>query len=193
MIITVAGNGAAGSSGNGGPPTAAELNDPTCAVPTAPGDLMIVDSGNSVVRFVSAGSGGEGEAVSVAPAQLSITAVSQTMIVGSPVPQLTATYAGFVNGDTPARLVTAPSLSTSASSSSSIGSYPIVASGASSPNYHITFVDGTLSVIPVPPMAVVRSISIKKIKLGKHKTTQVIVLTFNEALDHADAAANQLI
>ena len=133
MIITVAGNGAAGSSGNGGPPTAAELNDPTCAVPTAPGDLMIVDSGNSVVRFVSAGSGGEGEAVSVAPAQLSITAVSQTMIVGSPVPQLTATYAGFVNGDTPARLVTAPALSTSASSSSSIGSYPIVASGATHP------------------------------------------------------------
>ena len=64
---------------------------------------------------------------------------------------------------------------------------PSSRSGASSPNYHITFVDGTLSVIPVPPLAVVQSISIKKIKLGKHKTTQVIVLTFNEALDQADA------
>ncbi len=65
------------------------------------------------------------------------------------------------------------------------GSYPITVSGASSPNYTITYVPGTLTVILSP--ATVESVSIQKIKVSKHKSVQGIVLQFSEALNSADA------
>jgi hypothetical protein len=53
-ITTVAGNGVAGFSGDGGPAVDAELDRPFAAVPTADGGFLIVDSGNSRIRKVSA-------------------------------------------------------------------------------------------------------------------------------------------
>jgi len=65
---------------------------------------------------------------------------------------LTASYAGFVNGETPASLTTPVNLSTSATSNSPAGAYPIAASGASSSDYAISYVNGTLTIAPyVPP------------------------------------------
>ena len=43
-IITVAGNGTAGYSGDGGPATAAELNNPTDVAVDSAGDLFIADT-----------------------------------------------------------------------------------------------------------------------------------------------------
>ena len=51
-IITVAGNGTAGYSGDGGPATAAELNQPCGVAVDAAGDLFIADWINNVVREV---------------------------------------------------------------------------------------------------------------------------------------------
>ena len=51
-IITVAGNGTAGYSGDGGPATAAELNDPRGLAVDSAGNLFIADSDNNVVREV---------------------------------------------------------------------------------------------------------------------------------------------
>ena len=51
-IITVAGNGTAGYSGDGGPATAAELNDPDGVAVDSAGDLFIADTGNNVIREV---------------------------------------------------------------------------------------------------------------------------------------------
>ncbi len=56
-ISTVAGNGTAGSSGDGGAASAAELNNPSGLVLDGAGDLYIADSGNNVVRRVDAVSG----------------------------------------------------------------------------------------------------------------------------------------
>ena len=67
---------------------------------------------------------------------------------GTPVPTLTASYSGFVNGDTASSLTTQPTLSTTATASSPVGSYPITVSGAVDPNYNITYVSGTLTVTP---------------------------------------------
>ena len=187
VITKIAGNGTLGFSGNGSPPTAAELSDPTFALPTGPGDFLIVDAGNNVVRSVSAGSGGEGQQVSVSPAPLVITAVSETMAAGGPVPALAASYSGFENGDTAASLSLPPTLSTPATGASPAGSYPITAGGASAAHYSITYVPGTLTIISAPPPAVVEKVLIEKQKTGKHKTTKVIVLEFNEALTAADA------
>ena len=52
VIITVAGTGEAGYSGDGGPATAAMLNGPAGLAIDAAGDLYISDSGNGVVRVV---------------------------------------------------------------------------------------------------------------------------------------------
>jgi hypothetical protein len=55
-----------------------------------------------------------------------------------------------VNGDTAASLSQPVNLSTTATAASPVGSYPIVAAGASSPNYTIAHVDGTLTVTITP-------------------------------------------
>ncbi len=86
--------------------------------------------------------------LSVTPAALTITADDQTMTYGGPLPSLTASYAGFVNGDTAASLTTQPTLWTSATSASPVGGYEITASGAADPNYNISYVDGTMTVNP---------------------------------------------
>ena len=54
-IITVAGNGTAGYSGDNGPATAAELDDPSGVAVDAAGDLFIADTVNNVVREIDAG------------------------------------------------------------------------------------------------------------------------------------------
>jgi hypothetical protein len=86
----------------------------------------------------------------ISPAPLIITAVDQTKPYGAPVPMLMVSYNGFVNGDNPSRLTTAPTVATTATSSSPAGDYPITVSGAADPNYTISYVDGTLTITPVP-------------------------------------------
>jgi PKD repeat protein len=55
VITTVAGNGTAGSSGDGGPATAAQLDFPDGVAVDARGNLYIADSNNNRVREVSGG------------------------------------------------------------------------------------------------------------------------------------------
>jgi hypothetical protein len=84
--------------------------------------------------------------IDVLRAALTIMADNKTKSAGTDKPPLTATYAGFVNGDTVASLDTPAKLSTSATKSSPAGTYPITVSGASDANYTMTFVNGTLTV-----------------------------------------------
>src|SRR6202034_1186892 len=56
-IYTVAGDGTAGGSGNGGPATDAELNDPQGVAVDGAGNLVIADTGNQKIRVVAASSG----------------------------------------------------------------------------------------------------------------------------------------
>ncbi|MGM9686648.1 MAG: MBG domain-containing protein [Bacteroidaceae bacterium] len=84
---------------------------------------------------------------SVNKAPLTITADSKSMQEGAAVPELTVTYSGFVNNDTEASLTTPPSVTTTATSASPVGSYPITVSGAVSSNYEFTYVNGTLTVV----------------------------------------------
>ena len=61
--------------------------------------------------------------------------LSTNKLYGAAVPALTATYSGFVNGNTASSLTTQPALTTTATAASPVGTYPITASGAASPNY----------------------------------------------------------
>jgi hypothetical protein len=94
--------------------------------------------------------------LTVTQAPLTITADDQAKVAGDPVPTLTASYAGFVNGDDPSSLSTPVSLSTY--SGNTAGSYPIVPAGATTANYSITFVNGTLTVSPAAVAALAVSV-----------------------------------
>lgn len=52
-ITTIAGNGVAGFSGDGGPATMASLNAPAAAIPTPDGGYLIADPNNNAVRRVA--------------------------------------------------------------------------------------------------------------------------------------------
>jgi hypothetical protein len=87
-------------------------------------------------------------AVTAAP--LTITAANQSMVYGAALPALTVSYSGLVNGDTPVSLSAPPSVSSTATASSHVGSYPITASGAADANYTISYLSGTLSITSAP-------------------------------------------
>ncbi|MGD1085073.1 MAG: LamG-like jellyroll fold domain-containing protein [Verrucomicrobiota bacterium] len=90
--------------------------------------------------------------ITVNPAMLTIIANSAEMAAGGTLPALTATYQGFVNGDTASSLSTAPTFSLSpyppnTSVNTSVqGPVTINVSGAADLNYSINYVPGTLSV-----------------------------------------------
>ena len=84
--------------------------------------------------------------IDVSKAPLTIKTDNKNRPYGQSNPPLTATYTGFVNGDTAASLDSPVVLSTTANASSPAGSYPITATGAADANYTISFVNGTLTV-----------------------------------------------
>jgi sugar lactone lactonase YvrE len=90
-----------------------------------------------------------GASFSIAKAPLTVTANNLSMTAGGTVPALTFSTTGFVKGDTASSATTGlPVLSTSATTSSKIGTYAIVASQGSmkAANYALSFVSGTLTV-----------------------------------------------
>jgi hypothetical protein len=86
--------------------------------------------------------------LTITPAVLTVIADNKTGVCGAPLPALTASYTGFVNGDTAAVLTGLPGLTTTATSASSAGTYAIIASVGtlSAANYTFTFVNGTLTL-----------------------------------------------
>jgi hypothetical protein len=90
-----------------------------------------------------------GSTLAVSAAKLTVTANSLSMKQGASVPALTYTMKGFVNGDTQATATSgAPVLSTTATSKSVPGSYPITVAAATlaASNYSFTLVNGTMTV-----------------------------------------------
>jgi hypothetical protein len=84
--------------------------------------------------------------IQLSPRPLTITANSTTMVLNGAIPALSASYSGFVNGDTPASLTGTLSCTTTATVTSPVGNYPITCSGQSSSNYTITYVPATLNI-----------------------------------------------
>jgi hypothetical protein len=85
--------------------------------------------------------------IDVLPAPLSIAATDASKRFGAPMPVFSAFASGLVAGDSMANLGGALVFSTPATQQSPVGAYPIVVSGVTSPNYAITFVNGTLTVV----------------------------------------------
>ena len=98
--------------------------------------------------------------VVVGTAALVISASSGTKSYGDAAPTITPTYSGFLNGDTAHSLTTQPTCSTTATATSSVGSYDTTCGGASDPNYSITYTSGSVHVVPAPLSVTASSASV---------------------------------
>ncbi|HVV73865.1 MAG TPA: MBG domain-containing protein, partial [Verrucomicrobiae bacterium] len=118
------------------------------------GTLTITGTGSITVRASQSGNSiyapapNVDRSFSVTQAPLTVTADNKSRAVGSPNPPLTASYAGFVNGEGNSVLSGTPSLSTVADVNSSAGTYPITVSQGTlgAANYSFNFINGTLTV-----------------------------------------------
>jgi hypothetical protein len=88
---------------------------------------------------------------------LTVTAEDKTRTYGAPNPALTYTITGFVNGDTAAAVSGVPTLATSATASSNVGSYPITVGVGTlhASNYYFVTATGSLTVTPAPVVVTV--------------------------------------
>jgi len=113
--------------------------------PTQPGTYSVVVSVTDL-NYVGTASG----TLTVSPAPLQITASGSTTTYGQAPAAITPTYSGFVNGDSASTLIAQPACETMATASSNAGAYSSSCSGASSPDYDITYVDGQVTVNQEP-------------------------------------------
>jgi hypothetical protein len=87
--------------------------------------------------------------LTISPAPLSIRADDASRLFGQPNPPFSATITGFRLGQGLADLTGTLLIETPATVASPPGAYAITPSGVSSPNYAVTFLNGTLAVTSV--------------------------------------------
>lgn len=85
--------------------------------------------------------------LTVDKAPLTMTANDKTMTYGSTIPTLDAKYEGLKNGETQPAWKSEPSITTTATSASKVGTYPITIGNADAKNYQLTINNGMLSII----------------------------------------------
>jgi hypothetical protein len=122
--------------------TTATQGSPVATYPTTCSGAV---NANYVITYVPG-------TLTITPVPLTITANNATRAFGAANPAFTATYAGFVNGDTPASLTGTLACTTTAIATSPAGTYPITCSGQTSTNYTITYVPGVLTVTAAGPV-----------------------------------------
>jgi hypothetical protein len=124
----------------------------TAASHVAGGPYAVTPGGLTSANYAIVFVGGH---LTVTPAPLTVTANDATTTFGVALPRFTARYVGLVNGDTPASLGGTLSFATSAKPFGPVSGSPvaITPSGLTSPDYHITFVNGRLTIVPAPSLA----------------------------------------
>ena len=95
--------------------------------------------------------------LTVTKAPLTITAKDYTVTVGDAMPTFEAEYEGFKNSDDETILTTAPSFNCAAANTNTEGIYDITVSGAASDRYDITYVKGTLTIVPTEAVITISS------------------------------------
>ena len=89
-------------------------------------------------------------AVTVVKIPLTAHVANTTKVYGDANPEFNITYSGFRDGDSEAGFSVSASISTIVDNSSKVGKYDIVASGAVSDKYEISYIPGTLTVTKAP-------------------------------------------
>lgn len=86
------------------------------------------------------------QVLTVNKAVLTASVDNKTKTFGDPNPPLTFTYSGFKDSDNPSVIDVPPSITTIATPTSNVGTYPITLTGGNDNNYLITASNGTLTV-----------------------------------------------
>ena len=89
-------------------------------------------------------------AVTVTKIPLTAHVANTTKVYGDANPEFNITYSGFRDGDSEVGFSVPASISTIVDNSSKVGKYDIVASGAVSDKYEISYIPGTLTVTKAP-------------------------------------------
>jgi hypothetical protein len=132
-------------------------SDTTVATITATGKIHVKKAGSTNITVTQTGNDIYADAVpvirvfTVNKAPLTVAVDNKTLTEGFVSFTPTARYIGFVKGDTLINLTTVPVLSTTASSISPPGLYPIAANGGEAVNYEFIYSAGILTIIPKQP------------------------------------------
>ncbi|RYE14827.1 MAG: T9SS type A sorting domain-containing protein, partial [Sphingobacteriales bacterium] len=127
------------------------------------------------------------QTLTVQKAPLNIKADRKIKPEGDPNPLLTATFTGFVLGETPAVLLTPAVLTTTATTTSAPGNYLISVSGATAANYTITFENDSLIVRPRTaqvitfPAITTRTYGVADFAIGATSTNASIPVTYTSS------------
>lgn len=122
-------------------------SDNTAVATIVSGKIHIIGVGAANIKADN-GSTNITRSLTVTKAPLIITADNKSIQIGDSIPGLTASYTGFVNGETNAALTTQPTISTTATGGSPVGDYPITPSLAAAANYSLIYMNGNLSIQP---------------------------------------------
>jgi alpha-tubulin suppressor-like RCC1 family protein len=125
------------------------------SVATVSGSTVTIVGAGSVT--ITASQGGDAawdpapaltQLLTVDKVPLIVQAANANRVYGAENPALSATYSGFTNGDTQAVLSGSSGLSTAATATSPVGTYPITVTDGTlaAANYSFSLVNGTLSV-----------------------------------------------
>ena len=126
---------------SGAAATAAVAGSPYPIVPSAATGTGL---GNYSISYVDG-------SLTLNPAPLLVTALDASRLYGQANPAFSASYSGFVNGETNTVLGGTLLLTTIADINSPVGTYPITASGLTATNYSITYANGTLTITAPAP------------------------------------------
>ena len=92
--------------------------------------------------------------LTVTKATLTVTAINDTIVIGSELPEFQIAYSGFVFGDDTSSLTTLATATCNVPADS-IGTFEIIVSGGEADNYTFEYVNGNLTVIDVPVVPVI--------------------------------------
>ena len=110
----------------------------------------------------------------ITAATLTVTAQNATRVFWTANPIFAVAYSGFATGESVATLTAVPTVTTTATTFSNVGNYPIAPSGAAAANYTFNYVNGTLTITQATATVTVSSSS----------------YTYNGAAEHATATTN---
>jgi hypothetical protein len=151
-----------------------------------PGSETAANSYSETGTFTSTNSsyssgGTASNTLTIAPAPLTVTANNTSMTMGAAVPALTYTTTGFAGTDTSSVVGGIATETTTASSSSSAGTYPITFStkALTAANYTFSYVNGTLSVVQAPTVSLAASSAISGSASAGYTVTITIKNTGN--------------
>ena len=156
-----------GGSGNGA--VTWSSNNACVTVNAASGQVTIKSAGTATITATKAADSNYTAAtaqttVTVAKKTLTVTADNKSKIYGEVNPELTFTYNGFVNGEDKNILTTQPTISTTATQYSNVGTHTITVSGGAAANYTFDYIPALLTVSEAtqPALSVMQGVNIAK-------------------------------